>query len=275
MPELPEVETVRRGLEELVVGQTIKNILVYYPQIITNNLEEFINDLKKQTLEDVQRRGKYLIFKFTDYDMLSHLRMEGKYQLVDDLDHLDKHVHVIFQFENGMNLAYRDVRKFGRMTLYPKDKAIESKSIQQLGPEPVEEQFDFPTFFKGLQKSKKPIKNLLLDQKLVVGLGNIYVDEVLYQSQIHPKTQACLITEDQAKILRNSIISTLQKAIKYKGTTIRSYENAFGENGEYQNYLQVYGKDGTPCPRCHTTIEKIKLNGRGTHFCPNCQVEVE
>ena len=271
MPELPEVETVRRGLTELVVGKTVKDVIVRYPQIITNDVQDFKEKLKNQKLEAVNRRGKYLIFKFTDYDMLSHLRMEGKYQLVDSLNHLDKHSHVIFHMTDDALLSYRDVRKFGRMTLYDKDEAVHSKSIMQLGPEPTEKDFDVNLFSDNLQKYHKAIKLILLEQKVVTGLGNIYVDEVLFKSGIHPLRAANSLSKQETKVLHDNIISTLDLAIKHKGTTIRSYENAFGENGNYQNYLEVYGQDGEPCPHCGTMIEKIKVGGRGTHFCPNCQ----
>ena len=272
MPELPEVETVRRGLMELVQGETITEILVYYPQIITNDTEEFKIKLQGQKIEQIKRRGKYLIFELTDYDILSHLRMEGKYQMLEHVEDRDKHTHVIFNFASGKHLAYRDVRKFGRMTLYPKGEALHSKSILQLGPEPTAQDFALDTFMAKLKKARKPIKPLLLEQKLVTGLGNIYVDEVLFKAGIHPERAANSLTETEMTQLHHQIIQTLQTAIKYRGTTIRSYENAFGENGTYQNHLEVYGRAGEPCVKCGTEIQKIKLGGRGTHFCPNCQV---
>lgn len=271
MPELPEVETVRRGLENLVVGKIVSDVLVYYPKIITNDISEFKKKLQGQKLESVKRRGKFLIFKFTDYDLLSHLRMEGKFQLIDELSEVNNHIHVIFSFKDGTNLAYKDVRKFGRMTLFKKDAALRSKALQQLGPEPTLEEFDLETFKQKLSKINKPIKVALLEQKLVTGLGNIYVDEVLFKSRIHPKRPANLLTNREIEKLRQEIIDTLALAIQYKGTTIRSYENAFGENGTYQNHLEVYGKEQKPCVNCGTLIEKIKLGGRGTHFCPKCQ----
>ncbi|MGY3765128.1 DNA-formamidopyrimidine glycosylase [Vagococcus vulneris] len=273
MPELPEVETVRKGLNKLVRGKEIQSVEVRWPKIIERPAaEEFVHELIGEIIEDVQRRGKYLIFKLTHYDMVCHLRMEGKFDFhADQKDEITKHTHVLFTFSDGSELLYLDVRKFGRFTLLEKNEAVHYKGIQKLGPEPVEPDFDLTTFSKKLKRHSKAIKPLLLDQTLVTGLGNIYVDEALFRAKIHPETPADELSEAQIKELHQDIIDVLARAVEAGGTTIRTYKNALGNAGTFQVKLVVYGKEGTPCPRCGTEIFKIKVAQRGTHFCPNCQ----
>ncbi|MCA5012989.1 MULTISPECIES: DNA-formamidopyrimidine glycosylase [unclassified Enterococcus] len=272
MPELPEVETVRKGLEKLVIGKTIQEVTILWPRIIeAPEAEIFALKLVGQRLEKMERRGKYLLFKFTDYDMISHLRMEGKYETHDSADAVDKHTHVIFKFTDGTELRYLDVRKFGRMTLVEKDQGINYKSILALGPEPVPTEFKLKSFREGLKKHHKAIKPLLLDQRLVTGLGNIYVDEALWEAQIHPEQPADSLNGKEVSQLYYAIIDVLGRAVEAGGTTIRSYLNALGEAGTFQVSLNVYGQTNQPCPRCGTPIKKIKVAQRGTHFCPKCQ----
>lgn len=273
MPELPEVETVRKTLVPLIQGKVIENVQVYWDKIIqTPSVAEFCQALVGEEVVDVKRRGKYLIFELTHYQLISHLRMEGKYGLAKVGEPHTKHLHVVFTFKDGWELRYFDVRKFGRMALVPKGQAASYPGILKLGPEPFPETFDLPAFQAALQRSSKEIKPLLLEQKVVTGLGNIYVDEALWESKIHPLTPAKKMTHAEIKKLHQAIIDVLGRAIISGGTTIRSYHNAVGEAGHFQVELAVYGKTGEPCPRCQTAIEKIKVGGRGTHFCPHCQV---
>lgn len=272
MPELPEVETVRRGLVSLVIGKTIRKVDVLWPKIIeAPEVDEFRNDLVGETIENISRRGKYLIFHFTHYDMVSHLRMEGKYEFFSEATPLNKHSHVRFIFTDGSELIYNDVRKFGRMSLMRKDTGLLYKGIQQLGPEPTEENFDLVEFEKRLKKAHTMIKPLLLNQKIVAGLGNIYVDEVLWLSKIHPEQPANILTSAEIEVLHQAIIAVITKAKEAGGTTIRTYLNALGEAGHFQQELNVYGQTGIPCPRCGTPIAKTKVAQRGTHYCPHCQ----
>lgn len=279
MPELPEVESVVQGLSQMILGEKVKAVEVRWPRIIESPaVEDFVSQLEGQIFEEVKRRGKFILFYLTDDVLISHLRMEGKYQVVDPnfevVDPFDtKHTHVVFHLESGNELRYLDVRKFGRMSLVPKGKEFQHKSLAKLGPEPVEEEFKLTEMQEFLSRRTKAIKGVLLDQHIVVGIGNIYADEILYEARIHPTRPANSLSKAEEELLYESIISILAKAVKKGGTTIRSYENAFGENGNYQDYLKVYGKTGEDCPRCGTTIEKIKVAGRGTHFCPACQVE--
>lgn len=274
MPELPEVETVRKGLERLVLGKTIDTVTVLWPRIIElPEVPLFQAFLSGQEIIGVQRRGKFLILKLTDFDLVSHLRMEGKYEYFPSAQTAiqDKHTHVIFQMQDGSQLQYRDVRKFGRMALVPKNQSSEYKGIKQLGPEPLSHDFDKIAFQEALKKKTMAIKPLLLNQKIVVGLGNIYVDEALWLASIHPERLASSLTERETSLLYESIIAVLGQAVEAGGTTIRTYANALGEAGTFQVSLQVYGQTGQPCARCKTPIQKIKVAQRGTHFCPTCQ----
>ena len=278
MPELPEVETVRKGLERLVVGKTIDAVTVLWPRIIElPEVPLFQAFLSGQEIIGVQRRGKFLILKLTDFDLVSHLRMEGKYEYFPSAQTAiqDKHTHVIFQMQDGSQLQYRDVRKFGRMALVPKNQSSKYKGIQQLGPEPLSHDFDKIAFQEALKKKTMAIKPLLLNQKIVVGLGNIYVDESLWLASIHPERLASSLTERETSLLYESIIAVLGQAVEAGGTTIRTYANALGEAGTFQVSLQVYGQTGQPCARCKTPIQKIKVAQRGTHFCPTCQKNKE
>lgn len=272
MPELPEVETVRKGLISLVKGKTIAKVDVYWPRIIEMpEVETFQQQIIGETIEDVERRGKYLIFQLSHYEMVSHLRMEGKYEFFSEAKPLDKHSHVRFIFTDGSELVYHDVRKFGRIALLKKGTAKHYKGLTQLGPEPTDEDFPLADFKDQLKKSATMIKPLLLNQKVVAGLGNIYVDEVLWLAKIHPEQPANSLSPQAVKKLREAIIEVIAKAKEAGGTTIRTYLNALGEAGHFQQELHVYGQTGKPCPRCGTAIIKIKVAQRGTHLCPHCQ----
>lgn len=269
MPELPEVETVRKGLKTLAVGKTIDHIDVKVPSIIVGDSQQFQHKLCGQTLRDVKRRGKFLRLLFDDVEVLSHLRMEGKYFLQAKDEPVDKHVHVRFFFTDHNVLNYRDVRKFGRLQCFPKGEAVNSPSLRLLGVEATDVTGE--ALFERLKPYRSAIKTVLLNQKVVAGLGNIYVDEVLYLAEVHPECAANTVPEDKCECLAQAMRQVMEKAIEARGTTIRTYTNAFGENGTYQIQLKVYGREGEPCPKCGTTIQKIKVGGRGTHFCPKCQ----
>lgn len=273
MPELPEVETVKEALNQTVKGQTIKEIeLRYEPMIKNMSADEFKEKLINQTIQAVSRRGKYLVFHFDDYQLLSHLRMEGKYFYVDSNFELNSHVHVIFTLENGKRLLYQDTRKFGTYHLY--DKAIDLETtapFQVLGLEPFATEFT-PSYVKEkIQNKKKPIKSLLLDQTVVCGLGNIYVDEVLYRARLHPLTSSSELTDKDIENVVKYTVEVLARAIELGGTTIRTFSSSHGVSGTFQNELLVHQRKGENCYECHTPIEKIKVGGRGTYFCPTCQ----
>lgn len=271
MPELPEVETVRQGLEQLVLGKTLTHIDVRVPKMVKTNLEVLQEKLIGQSIQSVTRRGKYLIFDFGKTCLISHLRMEGKYlSFLNDVAE-NKHFHVFFTFSDQSTLVYQDVRKFGTFDIVAKEHLFSFFTSKKLGPEPVLPDFDLLIFQKQLKKSRKSIKTILLDQILVVGLGNIYVDEVLWASGIHPERQASSLIQNETIRLHDQIIKVLAFAVSKGGSSVRTYRNALGKDGEMQYYLKVYGKTGQVCKSCQDTIQKIKVGGRGTHYCPSCQ----
>ena len=278
MPELPEVETVRKTLKKLVVNKTIKDITVYWPKIIKTPLEveQFVDALIGETIIDVGRRGKFLIIYTGNFALVSHLRMEGKYGLYPKDEPYDKHTHVLFHFTDGTELRYRDVRKFGTMHLYKKGDEFLTEPLIGLGPEPFSEEFTVQYLADKLKKTNRKIKTALLDQKVFVGLGNIYVDEALFRAGIHPERIANTLDTNELNLLHREIVATLSEAVKKGGSTIRSYVNSQGEIGMFQLELYAYGRKGEECKRCGTPLEKTTVGGRGTHYCPQCQkIEAE
>lgn len=272
MPELPEVETMRSGLELLVCGRRITAIDVLVDRMVTPSVDELVKRVVHQKICAMRRRGKYLIFELEKDSLISHLRMEGKYLLFKEALPYNKHYHVFFKLDDGSTLVYQDVRKFGTLDLVNKADELLFFNRKKLGPEPIVEDFKLDKFMQQLLTSSKMIKTHLLDQTLVVGLGNIYVDEVLWYSKIHPEQIGKTLTKKQINLLHKNIIAVLALAVEKRGATIRTYQNAFGESGTMQHFLTVYGKTSLPCQRCQTVIEKIKIGGRGTHFCPKCQI---
>lgn len=266
MPELAEVETVRRTLKKQILNKKIKDIKILYSSIIENksfDIKSIIND----EIIDIQRKGKYLIFETNNYYLISHLRMEGKFFIKPIEEDINKHEHVIFYFDD-FTLRYHDTRKFGRMCLISKEKL--NDYFANVGPD-ANLNPDINIVFKKISKSNLPIKTLLLDQSIIAGLGNIYVDEVLFKSSINPTRKGRDITLlDIENILKNSKL-ILDKAILEKGTTIRSYTSSLNVYGNYQKYLCVHTKEGNGCPICNTKIIKIKVGARGTYYCPKCQ----
>ena len=273
MPELPEVETIRRTLLQLVKGKTIQRVTIRWPKLIKSpdNPDQFIDALIGQSIQDVTRRGKFLKFILDDYTLVSHLRMEGRYGLYEADEEYDAHTHVMFTFTDGTELRYRDVRKFGTMHLFKKGEEETELPLSKLGPEPFSEQFTVDYLCDRLKKTTRKIKAALLDQEVVVGLGNIYVDEALFRSGINPERIASQLTSTEYNVLHKEIIATLNEAVAQGGSTIRSYVNTQGEIGMFQLELLVYGRKDEPCKKCGTNITKTVVAGRGTHFCEKCQ----
>lgn len=271
MPEMPEVETVRRGLEEIVIGKTVSSVTVTWPRIIQaeGGVEAFESRMPGQQLEKVGRVGKFLLFYWTDVTWVAHLRMEGKY-LYDPTDcPVDQYTHVICHLTDGHDLRYRDVRKFGRIHMVEKADTEAEIAKLKLGPEPKDLTVDY--LQKRFDKTTRPIKAVLLDQGVIAGIGNIYADEILFAAKIHPEQSARSLYDEEIQAIITESRRIMASAIEVGGTTIRTYTNTFGENGRFADYLKVYGKKGQPCPRCGTEIEKISVAKRGTHFCPHCQ----
>lgn len=273
MPELPEVETVKRTLSELIIDEKIQDTIVTWPKmiIVPDDVEQFKIRLKGQTFHSIRRRGKFLIFTLDDDVLVSHLRMEGRYGLFNKNDEVDKHTHVRFVLESGKELRYRDVRKFGTMHLFPKGEEEKQPPLSNLGVEPLSNSFTPEILYEKLQKTTRKVKPTLLDQTLIVGLGNIYVDEALFRANIHPEKKSNEITSEEVVHLHKAIVETLEEAVQMGGSTIKSYVNGQGEIGMFQQTLNVYGRKGELCKKCSSEIVKTVVGGRGTHYCPNCQ----
>jgi len=270
MPELPEVETVRQTLRNLVIGKRISKVEVYHNNIIESNLNQFKSDLVGQEIIEIERIGKYLIFIFDDFEMISHLRMEGKYFLSED-NIKTKHDHVMFHLSDSSVLKYHDTRKFGKMNLVERGTYKVTKSIAKLGYEPFDERLKAKELYARFKKTSRPIKTTLLDQTFIAGLGNIYVDEVLFLSKLSPTESANNITLKKTQEIIDNSVKVLNKAIELGGTTIHSYQSSEGVTGLFQNELLVHTKVGENCPECDEIIIKTKVGGRGTYLCPNCQ----
>lgn len=268
MPELPEVETVRRTLALTLIGEKMSSVELIYPKIVLYDYQLFQDQIKHQTIRDIKRMGKYLIFILDDHVMIIHLRMEGKFYIKTHEEVL-KHEHIIFHFESGRELRYHDVRKFGTLNFLPINNYLNQDPLNRLGKEPKD--LDVNSFYQKLQSKKVPIKVALLDQHIIAGLGNIYVDETLYLAKIHPTKQSNTLDFEDAKRVLAAAIAVLDKAVALGGTTIRSYTSSLGVHGKFQNELNVHLRKGKPCKVCQTEIIKIKVGGRGTYVCPECQ----
>lgn len=271
MPELPEVETVRKSLLRLVRGKEIRDIDVFYEKMIRHDVKEFVSILLGKKINNISRYGKYLMFEIGEYILISHLRMEGKYFIRDLEEDRNKHEHVIFYFTDDTTMRYHDTRKFGTFDLIHKNNLNDFYPIQKLGPEPFGQGMNQKYLYNILKNKTIAIKTALLDQTIVAGLGNIYVNEVLFLSGIHPTTPCNQITRKQTQELIDNSIKVLNKAIELGGTTIRSYTSSLGVTGRFQNDLTVHDREGEECKVCQSLIVKEKVNGRGTYYCPKCQ----
>lgn len=271
MPELPEVETVRATLEPRIVGKRIQTVMIRYPKMVEGDAIAFSEKLTGRTIQSISRIGKYLFFHMEDGVFVSHLRMEGKYFLKHSLESYNKHEHLILTFEDGSDLRYHDTRKFGTVQWMEANGIPAYRESHRIAFEPLEVGFSSEAFAKRLKRTTRMIKPVLLDQSVIAGLGNIYVDEVLFRARLHPTTRSNRLTKDTAQSIAKHAKDVLEEATRLGGTTIRSYVSSLGVTGRFQNKLNVHGKKGEACPVCQSTIEKTTVGGRGTYFCPVCQ----
>ena len=273
MPELPEVETVRRTLSNLIVGKTIGQVTVRLPRIIRrpDDPELFAASLAGRTFAGVERRGKFLRLMLDGLVLVSHLRMEGRYGLYREEEPVEAHTHVIFHFTDGTALRYKDVRQFGTMHLFAPGEDLVSAPLRKLGLEPLDASFTAEAFREAIGRRTTKLKPLLLNQEIVAGLGNIYVDEALHTAGLHPERETDTLTRAEMDRLHGAIVATLRSAVEAGGSSIKSYVNGQGEMGMFQHKLKAYGRTGEPCGICGSPIEKFKVGGRGTHICPSCQ----
>ncbi|MDD5827060.1 MAG: DNA-formamidopyrimidine glycosylase, partial [Bacilli bacterium] len=252
MPELPEVETVVRGLREKVVGRIIRKVNIYYENIIEYpDICSFQEKIKNQKINEVNRYGKWIIFVLDNYYLLSHLRMEGKYFLKPKGTTLEKHEHVSFVLDNDMELRYMDVRKFGKMQLIEKENINKIGPFLEMGLEPWDKKLNTLYLKEKFLRKKLPIKSCLLDQRIIVGIGNIYADEILFRSKIHPKSFCDALTSIKLKKIIENTKIVFEESLKCKGT----YPNIDGKRGTYEEHLLVHKREKQPCFNCGNIIK--------------------
>ena len=270
MPEFPEVHVVIEKLKIKTLGKTIKSVDVFREQTIEGNIDEFKKTLCGATIKDIEQIGKFIVFHFDNkHVLISHLRMEGKYFYKEESAPNGKHDLVAFHFEGGSKLLYNDTRRFGRMSVESESNYMNVAPLNNVGPDPFKMK-DASLLEKAYKNKTIPIKTALLDQSIMAGLGNIYTDEVLFSTKVHPETPAKLVSRKKLEEILSSSKVVLDKAMKAGGSTIHSFASD-GIAGDFQVQLQVYGKKDDVCPNCGSKFRKIFVNGRGTTYCPKCQ----
>ncbi|MDO5330240.1 MAG: DNA-formamidopyrimidine glycosylase [Bacillota bacterium] len=270
MPELPEVETVRRILSEAVVGKKIRSLELLREKNVVTDPVIFKKNLPGKSIESIDRMGKFLLFRLSgELTMLSHLRMEGKW-FEDSSGKLAKHDILRLHFDDGHSLIYNDVRKFGILGLYENATLLKESPLKELGKEPWD--ISPEELYAGIKKKRNaPIKEALLDQGLISGLGNIYADETCFACHLDPRTPCSLITSEDCKRIKDEVSRIMKEAIIEGGSTIKSYHPKDGVSGKMQNRLLAYNHKNEPCPYCGFKMHKITVGGRGTTYCPKCQ----
>lgn len=272
MPELPEVETVVRLLRKRLVSARLIRSDWRVPSMVKGTIPFFKTTFESHSIHDVTRRGKYILIHFDHgWTLVSHLRMEGKYVEKNEANlPISKFAHVSFYFQDGRRFDYEDVRKFGTFEAVETSHCESLPSLHQLGPEPFDIH-DRKAFYPRIQRSQRPIKSILLDQTIISGLGNIYVDETLFAARIHPLTPGSRVSNIQIDAILDHSQRILKDAIADGGTRIRSYASGEPIDGQFVLKIQAYQRTGQPCSRCQHRIARITVGGRGTHFCPRCQ----
>ncbi|MFZ5597768.1 MAG: bifunctional DNA-formamidopyrimidine glycosylase/DNA-(apurinic or apyrimidinic site) lyase [Bacillota bacterium] len=273
MPELPEVETIRRTLEQRVAGLVITDVNLITPKIIKSpSPQSFIKGITGKKIKKLGRRGKYLMMHLSgNKTLLIHLRMTGRLVYTPPDTHPARHTHAVFTLDNGYSLHFTDVRQFGRMILADTDRVNTLPGLRDLGLEPLGKEFTRDFFKKGLKGRRAKIKSLLLDQTFIAGLGNIYADEALHRARINPEKIASTLSPRETARLYLAIKEVLAEGIANRGTSFRDYVDGMGKTGSNQETLRVYNREGKPCLNCTKPIVRIKLGGRSSYYCPTCQ----
>ncbi len=287
MPELPEVETIRRGLDQLIVGKEISKVSFDWTKSFPNDEQQVSAFLLGAKIQQVRRRAKVLIIDLdNEYSLIIHLKMTGQLvyrsvaanfgaghpndSLIGQLP--DKSTRVVLQFSDNSRLFFNDQRKFGWMRLMPKIEISNIDFFKTVGPEPLEPSFTWQVLRRQLEKRKKlKIKAALLDQTVLAGIGNIYADESLWGAKLHPETLVISLTARQIHKLYDEIVFVLKLSLDKGGSTDKNYVNHEGKKGSYLEFAKVFRRENEPCPRCGHDIQKIRVAGRGTHICPHCQ----
>lgn len=273
MPELPEVETISRDLREKIVGHTIERAEVFWEREIGYpSVPEFLEFIKERRIEGTGRRAKFVVIRLSqNATLLTHLKMTGQLLYALASEPANPYARVVFHLDRGRQLRFVDIRKFGRMYLVEADRLQDFPKIAALGPEPLEETFTLAAFRSLLRRRTGRVKPLLMNQGFLAGMGNIYVDEALFRSGLHPLCfSTTLKPKDMAK-LHQAIIDVLEESIANRGSSIDDYRDPAGQKGYHHVHLRVYGRTGEPCLACGAPIRKIVVGGRGTHYCPKCQ----
>ena len=288
MPELPEVEVVKRTLKKKILNLIIEKVNINDGNLRYKVNKEEISKLKGKRFKKIKRRSKFLIFEFNkNFVMLVHLGMTGKFFFVDkkekkfktsfyyNLNKLtdQKHNRVVFCFKNKEKLIYNDVRKFGFIKLYDSDKLKKISHLKYLGPEPLEEKWNSKYFKKYILNRKRSVKNILMDQKFISGLGNIYVNEILFQSKVRPERKVSKLNDDEINKIINYSKKILRRSIKLGGSTIKDFSSDNGKKGIFQQHFKVYGRKGEKCSNtdCNNSIIRTVISNRASFFCKSCQ----
>ncbi|MDP3057746.1 MAG: DNA-formamidopyrimidine glycosylase [bacterium] len=276
MPELPEVETIKNDLEAIIIGKKISDAKILWRGALNTPAKKFIALIKNAKILDISRRAKILILTLSNnHSLLIHLKMTG--QLIYDLhkkirDSKYKYARIIFFFKDGSALVFNDLRKFGYVKIVPQNKVKDFINDKKFGPEPLEKDFTLEKFKEILKKyPKRRIKQFLTDPSAIAGIGNIYADEICFYAKVAPTNQVGNLTSKQIKFIFIGIKKILNRAIELRGSSVENYVDASGRKGDYVKELKVYGREGKKCFRCKGIIKRIKLGGRSSHFCPECQ----
>lgn len=300
MPELPEVETIVNDLKKKVIGRKIKSVWFDSPRQIfikkissgprlirAPKVQEFEKQIRNLKIENIKRRGKnILIYLSPGKLLLVHQKMTGhllygRWRIQNKKpvsllggamrEKVNDYIHVIFFLDNGWQLALSDLRKFAKLVLGSKNEVEGLEELKKLGPEPLEKNFDFRKFQQALRGKKGKIKQVLMDQSVISGIGNIYSDEILWLAKIHPFRPANQLKNLELEKIFRFIKEVLKKAVKLRGTSVSDFRDPEGKSGHYANHLYVYQREGEKCPRCKNVIKRLKMGGRSAHFCPHCQ----
>ncbi len=273
MPELPEVETIRRSLEQKLKGKTFVGVEVLMDKMLKGvTPDKAGEEITGKKITSIERRGKYLIIRLSGgKSMVIHLRMTGQLVHCPSEKEKAKHTHIVFQFNDKSQLRFVDQRQFGKVQLVADDELDSLSGLKDLGIEPLSAGFTRELFKKELRNRRTKIKPLLLDQTFIAGIGNIYADEALFRARINPERVAATLSPREVSLLYKAIKDVLLEGIENKGTSIRDYIDGEGNRGSNQDNLRVYGREGEPCPRCGKPIERKVIGGRSSHFCHKCQ----
>ena len=269
MPELPEVETTRKGLEPLITGRTILSVHIFKKKLRWEIPSHLIGTLKNHSIRKISRRAKYLLLHFDIGQLVIHLGMSGSIRVVSSSEPLKKHMHFELKLDNKTSLRFHDPRRFGSVLWQKSDETL--NLLKNLGPEPLSYEFDEDTLFESSFGKSRNIKSFIMDSNIVVGVGNIYASESLFLAKISPKREAGKISRKRLIVLTNSIKNVLKDAINNGGTTLNDFSNVDGNPGYFSQVLNVYGRENMPCFRCSGKIKRIIQNQRATYYCPKCQ----